>query len=82
MTKLNVVEVSVAAKIGAADEGLLVYSEGTLVAILVRLDAETAAAVEGTWFAEIGFGPVDAFRHPVFESLEGGLAWIANQLAN
>jgi hypothetical protein len=58
------------------EEGLLVFADGRLVAVLVRLSDrhETAA---GQWFYECGFGRLDGPEHPVFSDLEAAQSWIA-----
>jgi hypothetical protein len=62
------------------DEGLLVYGDDALVAILVKLDRELALQTRGTWYLQSGFGPIDDFHHPSFKTVEDTLAWIARRL--
>lgn len=65
---------------GSGDqESQLVFHEGLLVAILVRLSAQHDADA-GKWFMEAGFGPVDALRPPVFQDLDEAQAWIGSRL--
>ena len=66
---------------GSSDhEGLLVFRDGYLVALLVRLSDEHGAEA-GKWFLEAGFGRVDNPKSPLFTSLDDAQAWIAHQLA-
>ena len=62
------------------DECELVFSEGCLVAVLVRL-SEAHAHEAGMWFLEAGFGRVDDPDPPKFADLDEAQAWIARQLA-
>ncbi len=57
------------------EEGRLVFADGRLVAILVRL-SDQQERLAGLWFYEHGFGPFDGPTHPTFETLEAALAWI------
>jgi hypothetical protein len=57
------------------EEGRLVFADGRLVAVLVRL-AEHHEGLSGKWFYEHGFGPFDGPAHPVFDNLEAALDWI------
>ena len=79
MAQLNVVHVRVAT--GAIpDEGRLVYADGALIAVLIKLEADLAAQARGVWYLEAAFGPVDHFHHPVFETIQDSLAWIHRRL--
>jgi len=80
MARLKVVHAPIATG-GIPDEGRLVYADDALVAVLVRLDADLAAQMCGSWYLEAAFGPVDDFHHPVFETVEDCLAWIQRRLA-
>ena len=65
---------------GSADaESQLVFAEGFLVAVLVRLSEEHDDAA-GMWFLEAGFGPVDDPCPPTFEDLDAAQCWIADKL--
>jgi hypothetical protein len=57
------------------EEGRLVFADGRLVAVLVRLSAQQEG-LAGLWFYEHGFGPFNGPAHPTFESLETALTWI------
>ena len=61
-------------------ESQLVFHEGFLVAVLVRLSEEHEAEA-GKWFLEVGFGRVDDPSPPVFADLEEAQAWIAERLS-
>jgi hypothetical protein len=65
---------------GSDEEGLLVYADGRLVAVLVHLSDENEVAA-GDWYLEAGFGPrLDGPYHPTFPSLGAALDWIERQL--
>jgi hypothetical protein len=64
---------------GADQEGFLVFADGRLVAVLVRLSAEHEG-LAGRWFFEHGFGRLDAPTHPIFVDSEEAEAWIAAHL--
>jgi hypothetical protein len=62
------------------EEGCLIFAEGRLVAVLVRL-SDQHDSLAGQWFLEVGFGPIDGPQHPTFGDLEAAEAWIARRLA-
>ncbi|OHV17564.1 hypothetical protein BK022_04800 [Methylorubrum extorquens] len=67
---------------GSSDtESHLVFSEGFLVAVLVRLSDDHGEA-SGGWFLESGFGPVDHPDPPTFADLDDAQSWIAQRLAS
>ena len=61
-------------------EGHLVFDDGFLVAVLVRLSDDHAANA-GQWFLEAGFGRVDDPSPPTFADLDEAQGWIAHQLS-
>ncbi len=66
---------------GSSDtESQLVFHDGFLIAVLVRLSDEHEADA-GKWFLEAGFGRIDPRRPPTFVDLVEAQAWIADQLA-
>ncbi|MBB2964724.1 hypothetical protein [Methylobacterium sp. R2-1] len=60
-------------------ESLLVFSDGFLVAVLVRLSDDHGEAT-GMWFLEAGFGPVDHPHPPTFAGLDDAQGWIEKRL--
>lgn len=67
---------------GSSDtESHLVFSEGFLVAVLVRLSDDHEDR-SGMWFLEAGFGPVDHPDPPTFADLDVAQSWIEQQLAS
>ncbi len=60
---------------GAEEDGLLVFEEDRLVAVLVQLSDEHGD-LAGQWYYEHGFGPLDGVTHPVFPTLEAAQDWI------
>jgi hypothetical protein len=64
-------------RVAAADaDGLLVFSEQGLVAVLVQLSSMHGEAA-GQWFLEAGFGELDRHKHAVFPDLDTAQDWIA-----
>ena len=61
------------------EEGLLVFAEDRLVAVLVRL-SEEHRDLSGHWFLEAGFGRLDGPHHPTFPDLDAAQDWIDRQL--
>lgn len=66
---------------GEDGEGCLVFSDGWLVAVLVRL-SDGHDEQSGRWFLEKGFGALDGPEPPNFDNLEDAQAWVAEHLAN
>jgi hypothetical protein len=60
-------------------EGCLVFTDGRLAAVLVRL-SEQHADLAGQWHYEHGFGPLEGPTHPVFETLDAAQDWIRQRL--
>jgi hypothetical protein len=76
--KLRSVEIAT----GSNDrESRLVFDDGMLVAILVRLSGEHGSLAD-KWFLEVGFGPVKDIHAPLFDDLETAKAWIATRLTD
>ena len=65
---------------GAEEDGLLVFLQDRLVAVLVRL-SDTNEIAPGAWFLEAGFGGLDGPDHPTFPDLEAARAWIGERLS-
>ncbi len=61
-------------------EGMLVFANGLLVAVLVRLADKLHGNARGGWFLEAGFGPCSTIKAPVFADLAGAEDWIRRQL--
>lgn len=62
-------------------EGVLVFSDDRLAAVLVRLFDESHEDRRGWWFLEAGFGRCSVQSPPVFSDLEKAQSWIEHQLA-
>lgn len=60
-------------------ESRLVYDNGFLVAVLVRLSGYHGTDA-GKWYLEAGFGRVDDPSPPTFADLPEAQAWISRQL--
>lgn len=58
-------------------DGRLVFHDGWLVAVLVRLSAQHDEHA-GFWYLEKGFGALDGPDLPSFQSLDEAKAWIAD----
>ena len=66
---------------GSDEEGMLVFSDDRLVAVLVHLSDENEVA-PGDWYLETGFGRcLDSVNHPTFPNLDAAQDWIEQQLA-
>ncbi len=76
--KLTLQRIRIAA--GPDEEGALVFADGRLVAVLVRLSA-IHADLEGDWFLETGYGPLSGPDHHTFASLDTALEWMSDRLA-
>lgn len=64
-------------------DGLLVFANDELVAVLVVLDEEYDRDVnmQGRWFLEAGFGPCQTWsKGHVFATQDEALAWVRNQV--
>jgi hypothetical protein len=72
-------------KHGKAEEGLLIFADGVLVAILTRLSGSLGrdgAALRGRWFLEAGFGPCSVIPgdEQVFDSPDVGQDWVRRRI--
>ena len=66
---------------GSSDEeGRLVFADGRLVAVFVRL-SEVHGDQAGWWFLEVGFGALAGPMHPSFPDLQGALRWVEERTA-
>ena len=72
--------VRVATSIGG-EEGCLLFSDGHLLAVLVRL-SDGYHDLSGSWFLEHGFGRLDGPTHPVFETIDAAQRWIETRLGD
>lgn len=61
------------------EEGVLVFADGRLVAVLVRLSDQHDDDA-GAWFFEAGFGHLDGVEHPTFADLGVAQDWIATRM--
>jgi hypothetical protein len=67
---------------GDDEEGMLVFADDRLVAVLVHLSDENEIA-PGDWYLEAGFGTrLDSLNHPTFASLDAAQDWIQQRLAS
>lgn len=62
-------------------QGLLVFADGALAALLVRL-SDSHGALAGGWFLEVGLGRLESWEKPVFNDLEVAQDWLAAHLAD
>ena len=66
---------------GADEEGMLVFADDRLAAVLVHLSDENEIA-PGDWYLEAGFGPrLGSPNSPTFPSLDAAQDWIERRLA-
>jgi hypothetical protein len=66
---------------GEEGDGVLVFRDRHLVAILVRLSSLHEEQA-GFWFLEKGFGVLDGPQHPIFDDLHAAQVWIKARLAD
>lgn len=62
------------------EEGMLVFFDGRLVAVLVRLSDKNEVA-PGDWYLEAGFGRGHGPTHPTFPTLDAAQGWIAEHVS-
>jgi hypothetical protein len=65
---------------GEEGEGCLIFADGWLVAVLVRL-SDLHGDDSGSWFLEKGFGSLDGPNPRSFENLDAAQDWISRRLA-
>jgi hypothetical protein len=61
-------------------DGVLIFHNGDLAAVLVQLTPETHDGLGGQWFLEAGFGCCVDRNAPLFESPEAAEGWIGQQM--
>ena len=64
---------------GHDEEGMLVFAEDRLLAVLVQLSHEHGV-LAGQWYLEVGFGRLDGPNHPTFPDVDAAQAWISERL--
>lgn len=64
---------------GYDEDGLLVFTEDRLVAVLVRL-SDHHGELAGRWFLEVGFGGLTAPGDQTFPNIEAARAYIEGHL--
>ena len=62
----------------ADQEGRLVFTDGLLLAVLVRL-SDQHTDNSGLWFLEAGFGVVADKEAPLFPDLDAAVRWLAQK---
>jgi hypothetical protein len=77
---MNVTLQPVQVATGAEEEGMLLFADERLVAVLVHLSEENEVA-PGQWYFEAGFGPLGGHHQPTFPDLDAAQDWIERQLA-
>lgn len=78
---LSLQPVSVDARRDADGNGVLVFADGRLVAVLVHLTDPAHDEHTGAWFLEAGFGRCsDAVLPPIFADLDEAHRWIGDRL--
>jgi hypothetical protein len=65
---------------GYEEDGMLVFADERLVAVLVHLSDGNEVA-PGHWFLEAAFGPLDEPDFPLFPDLDAAEDWIGEHLA-
>jgi hypothetical protein len=77
---MNITFQPVQVEIDEEGDGLLVFRDRALVALLVRL-SDTHGGQTGHWFLEAGFGILSDYREAAFPDLPAAEAWIRDRLA-
>lgn len=69
---------------GSSDEdGFLLFADGRLVAIFVRLSDPSHGEMRGRWFLECGFGDWYSARVPEpFTTVDAAEQWLAEQFGS
>jgi hypothetical protein len=67
---------------GSSDEeGCLLFADGHLVAVIVRLSEPSHGKLRGCWFLECGFGPWYSTPSPEpFADIGAAEQWLAERL--
>lgn len=76
MTQVSVQSVDLA--LTEDRDGRLVFMDGALVAVLVRL-SDLHDGLSGSWFLEAAFGLMNVTEHPVFPTLDAAQAWVVQR---
>src|SRR3712207_3086839 len=60
------------------EEGLLIFADGTLMAVVMHLQQSVSKEYRGLWHLEAGFGPCAAPEacRPTFKTPEGAQLWV------
>lgn len=61
------------------EEGCLIFADGKLLAVLVRLSAQQGDLI-GRWYLEKGFGYLDGPAQPTFPDLEAAQSWVSARI--
>ena len=61
-------------------EGCILFVDGAVIAIIVRLDAPEHGAIQGKWFLEAGLGRC-ARVAPLFDTIDDALAWVEKRVS-
>ena len=64
---------------GPDENGILVFSDARLLAVLVRL-SDLHGEIAGQWFLEAGFGGLHPSRDGLFTDLAAAQEWIAQRV--
>lgn len=62
-------------------EGCLLFVDGSLVAVFVRLSVDHEQKLSGKWFLEHGFGPLASEEQELFEDLNAAERWALSRLS-
>lgn len=62
-------------------DGVLVFGDGKLAALFVRLDGEEHGEDRGKWYLEVGFNGCAEHEGPVLSSVDELLAWVDSRVS-
>jgi hypothetical protein len=66
---------------GSDEEGILVFRDERLVAVLTHL-SQQHGDVAGWWYLEAGFGALEGPNRPTFPDLEAARQWLDERLTH
>lgn len=65
----------------ADEQGCLLFAQGKLVAVFVRLANDIHGRDRGSWYLEAGFGRCAAMAPPLFANMDDAEAWVRGRFA-
>ncbi|MBV9824119.1 MAG: hypothetical protein JO001_00325 [Alphaproteobacteria bacterium] len=63
---------------GADTEGCLLFHNGALVAVMVKLSDDHGGELSGKWYLEQAFGSQEYIDHPIFNDLDAAEKYLCS----